>query len=65
MPVGVQQGTGELEQFIGEMTLRAQGLVSFATLQVDAAMVEWIEGLLTFARTGCREEFERCFECVG
>lgn len=64
VPVGSQQGA-ELEQFITEMTLGAQWLVSSATLQSDAIMVEWMEGLLTFAHTGCRAEFERCFECAG
>lgn len=28
-------------------------------------MVEQMDRLLTFARTGCREEFERCFESAG
>lgn len=39
--------------------------MSSASLQANAAMVEQMERLLTFARTGCREEFGRCFESAG
>lgn len=60
--VGVQQGLGEFEQFIADMTLGAQRLVTSARLQEDAAVVERMERLLTFVSIGCSEEFVRCFE---